>query len=703
MAIKLWAQRGILWLGAAVACLAGTAASCSSSKGAIMLSITTDMAAPKDIGVVSVFVETNSVPKYDFLGHVDPDGIVQLPSTLAIVQPDDPKAQVHVRVIGFKPTGEARVARDVLTTVPSGRVGLLRIPLSYLDDGSATGKLSADDVETKYGGNLTVPVDGDTGLDPMDPTVFSTRCDYLTKQQTSIAGSCQPATVDSSTLPTWAESEVFGAGGTAASPTCFDALACAGMGKSHVAENVQPAADGSGDCSVPAMGSVADLSDWNCALQTTDGTGFCSGGTCLVPLDEDPVYGFTVGPGADATQSVITMVPGVCARLNAGAKLVIVQDGCTTKVPSTPLCRGGPTGDGGSGGDADATLGDGGGSDAIADASDAGAGCPPGQVPCGTGDGGACASTCTLATGQPGPAAIAVDDANVYWVDQGDQSIRRAPKTGDTSVAADGGNGTILFLPAADAGLGPPQAIAVGPTGAYWTIPHDMAGGQGLVMKVPLDGGAATSFADYMLAPAYLALDDASVYFTDGLVNKVGLDLQPPQVQLSYSSANGGIVVDSNGVYFTSNAAPGADGSVPPGLLEVGLDGGTPTPLGTDVATQTVRPVAQDHDGIYWVDSVGNIDRISKNADAGTAPTVLVPFTQLQIGGIATDGVRLYWTVRGKTPPAGVYSLLLGGDGGGAPAPLSSGGDPVAVAVDGAGVVYWTDFTDGSIHSASAP
>src|SRR5258708_24963451 len=103
-------------------------ASCSSpGKGSLVLAISTDMQTPKDIDIVSVFVSTNGVPKLDFLGRVTPDGTVALPSTLAILEPDDPSSQVRIRVTAFQEQ-KARVLRDVVTPVPHEPPALLRVP-----------------------------------------------------------------------------------------------------------------------------------------------------------------------------------------------------------------------------------------------------------------------------------------------------------------------------------------------------------------------------------------------------------------------------------------------------------------------------------------------------------------------------------------------------------------------------------------------
>src|SRR5258708_10083298 len=100
-------------------------ASCSApSKGALVLAISTDMQAPKDVNVVSVFITSSSVVKFDYLGRVLPDGTVALPATLAIVEPDDPTAELRIRVTAFQ-NQTARVLRDVQTTVPHQRTALL--------------------------------------------------------------------------------------------------------------------------------------------------------------------------------------------------------------------------------------------------------------------------------------------------------------------------------------------------------------------------------------------------------------------------------------------------------------------------------------------------------------------------------------------------------------------------------------------------
>ena len=115
--------RSLLLLAPFGVTLAGMISCSAPSKGALVLAISTDMQTPKDVDLVSVFITTDSVVKFDYLGRVLPSGTVSLPATLAIVEPDDPNAKIRIRVIGFQ-GANARVLRDVNTTVPHAQTTL---------------------------------------------------------------------------------------------------------------------------------------------------------------------------------------------------------------------------------------------------------------------------------------------------------------------------------------------------------------------------------------------------------------------------------------------------------------------------------------------------------------------------------------------------------------------------------------------------
>jgi hypothetical protein len=390
-----------------IACT-GTAACSATPKGALVLAVSTDMQTPKDIDMVSVFVTSNSVVKFDYLGHVTPEGIVTLPATLAIVEPDDPNTQIRIRVIGFQ-DANARVLRDVLTTVPHATTSLLRLPLNVLDDGSGMGMLTPDEVP----GTPNGPPEGDN--QSFDPDLIGSSCPF-DQDETMINGVCADMHVDSSQLPAYDVTQVFGAGGMASDgtpATCFDTQTCFGaavpvtgivMGALGTCSAPLPAGmtgsvpmgsdasapaseggviDNGGDASVMAFHDAAagggsggtgsgggapgpdaslafdasfqdaslpqDLvrplglptgqggsgsnAMVNFALESSD-TGACNAsGQCFVPLENDPIEGWTI------QGNVVQMIAGICRQITMGKQLYMSSGICASKIVSNPVCE----------------------------------------------------------------------------------------------------------------------------------------------------------------------------------------------------------------------------------------------------------------------------------------------------------------------------------------------------------------------------
>ena len=170
--------------------------------------------------------------------------------------------------------------------------------------------------------------EGDTQFNPVDPTILkSPMCD-VSKNLTSFAGSCIDSHVDSSKLPDWSDTEVYGEGGTQATPNCFDVSQCFAKARPITVMDMV-------NCTFP-LPAGANGAHWNCALATTDGTGACdASGLCLVPLETDPNEGFTVMNG-----NTIQMVPGVCNKIRAGAKLYADNSAaCAQKIEGAPVCQ----------------------------------------------------------------------------------------------------------------------------------------------------------------------------------------------------------------------------------------------------------------------------------------------------------------------------------------------------------------------------
>jgi hypothetical protein len=304
--------------------LSAGAACSGTDKGALVLAISTNMQAPKDINVVGLYITTNGVPKFNYMGRVLPDGTVSLPSTLAVVEPEEANAQVRIRLIAFQTQSsgdaKARVLRDVLTTVPHARTALLRLPLSFLDDGSAMGMLPSQYVPA--GG--TAP-EGDTLF---DVTQIASKCDWANLQQTSVNGVCTGANVDSSTLDTYEPAAVFGDGGqdNAGSGSCFDVATCFAGATPVTNLNLQ-------SCSF-AMPKGASASNLNVAI-VAQGTGTCtSSGVCYVPLPNDANEGWTVQQGA-----TVQLAAGVCTKLGATGRLAVSVGTCASQTISDAVCQ----------------------------------------------------------------------------------------------------------------------------------------------------------------------------------------------------------------------------------------------------------------------------------------------------------------------------------------------------------------------------
>lgn len=181
----------------------GVAPGCEEKKtGGLMLAIQTDMAAPKDVDEVGLYITSDGRPIFTDTRQVAPNGEVKFPATLAILGSDDrAQAAIRIRTVAFQKT-KARVLRDVVTTAPTSRVALMRVPLQWLSDGSVSG--SSTDLVDAFRQLQSVCPDG----------------------QTSIAGECASAVVDSNKLPDYEPTEVFGGGGPEGNGQCFEVNDC---------------------------------------------------------------------------------------------------------------------------------------------------------------------------------------------------------------------------------------------------------------------------------------------------------------------------------------------------------------------------------------------------------------------------------------------------------------------------------------------
>ncbi|MBK6693214.1 MAG: hypothetical protein IPG50_13565 [Myxococcales bacterium] len=314
LCLPLRSVRSALFLtsGLLAIALAACAGETVPAPGAIMLAVHTDLVAPRDVASVGLFITSDGRPIFSDTRDVAPTGEVKFPATIAILS-DDKRAGavIRIRLVAFTSAGTVRVLRDAITTVPKDRTALLRLPLTWINEGSGTGTRT----------EATTAIDGLMRL--------ASKC--TAKDETVIDGVCADAKIDSSTLLPYIESEVFGGGDANGSGgACFDVKAC--FGASTV---VKLSADCTGQLDASLKADDANLSLGVALKQPATGAepvGEClSNGVCIVPLDK--------GSGWSVEGGNVKVLPAICARIAKGEALgVVATKSCPTKTVSTSAC-----------------------------------------------------------------------------------------------------------------------------------------------------------------------------------------------------------------------------------------------------------------------------------------------------------------------------------------------------------------------------
>lgn len=281
--------------------LLGAACSEAESAGQVVIAIGTDLAMPQQIDNVYLHVEVRGQTFLDHYYPVGPsDDDDPIPATLTLVAGDSDQP-VTIRVGGQR-RGEWRTFREVVTTVPTDRSSLLRLPVQWLCDGSAREVTSMNNGVKETRVVSSCESDG-----------YSCR-----------AGKCVPNLLEKEqedALPEYQPELVFGGAADPDEGTCFDTLSCMTVG--HVVEPDE-------NCSVdkPASGTP------NLALRVTD-DGICDdeGTTCFVPLDEDEQLGW------HERSDRLRLPEAACTKLNERkVNAIYLSTECRTKTPAIPPC-----------------------------------------------------------------------------------------------------------------------------------------------------------------------------------------------------------------------------------------------------------------------------------------------------------------------------------------------------------------------------
>jgi hypothetical protein len=286
-------------------------------------------------------------------------------------------------------------------------------------------------------------------------------------------------------------------------------------------------------------------------------------------------------------------------------------------------------------------------------------------------NGGACESgVCgplpagILATDQMAPIAIAIDSANVYWLNEGPFSGPGGKIGGDypagqvmkCAIAGCGNNPTILA-----SGWRQPGGLGVVPSGlmvdndnVYWVGSSEVfscaIGGCGCLPQIIGSGGGA---ATGVTATA------GNVYWTMYDVGQVAVCpssgcLDGPSILASSQVGPSGITFDANHIYWTNT-----NGSLVSSPFQRSGVGTTVLWTGQAGSTQAqTDALAVDAQNLYWTngnpEGTGSVMKCKKSACEATLVTLADARSSPE--GIAVDGTTVYWTEQG-----GVYKCAIGG------------------------------------------
>lgn len=263
----------------------------------------------------------------------------------------------------------------------------------------------------------------------------------------------------------------------------------------------------------------------------------------------------------------------------------------------------------------------------------------------------------TLAVGQNDPSDLAVDELDLYWTNTGANQVVRVAKVGGTATIVASSQPS-------------PLGIALDDTHVYWTQNTT----PGAVVRAPKSGGSPQVIASSQYYAFRLVLSGSTVYFigdtTSGFVRSVP-KTGGTVTDLQSASSPKGLAYDGTKLFWSAwNEIRKADASAlaPPTKLstaesfpaalaadesdvfwldmyankirKVSKPGGAPTTLASLTSGTPRGSIAIDATYVYFIDPKGNALR--KVPKSGGAATTVAKASDPR--GIVVDANYVYWT-----------------------------------------------------------
>lgn len=319
--------------------LLGSSSGCreGEKRGAIMLAFNTDLSVPKDVKSVGLYITQSGnvlhFRDYPAVESTNPNEyLVHFPSTFAVVSGGQASGPVRVQIVAYRSAAPAQpfILKEAITTVPTDRTALLRMPLQYLDAGEE---------RIKNGGVLATQGSGlRTLASPPTPTALLTSDCPDPATQGIVDGECGSIVIDSAGLPDYKAEDVFGGGSTPedSNALCFDANACM--------SDAIPVGVNGNDC--VSIEPSRDPNNLNVAIETrivngVDGFGLCEGTGvdrhCRVVLDR--VEAGKPGGWYLRSDNRVVLPKAVCTKVQKGEVVGLFASAkCDSKRADLPVC-----------------------------------------------------------------------------------------------------------------------------------------------------------------------------------------------------------------------------------------------------------------------------------------------------------------------------------------------------------------------------